>query len=116
MKFLLEIVLTGLAVYIAANLMPGVYIHGFFTALKVGIVLGLINATLGALIKLITLPVNILTLGLLSFFINALMVLLVSNLVHGFYVRGLFHAGIFALVLAVLKMLFHGMAKSSKED
>lgn len=111
MKFILEILLTGLAVWIAAALIPGVYVAGYFSALIAGILLGLVNATIGFILRVLTFPLNFLTLGLVSFIISVLMVLLVSHVMNGFYVHGFFNAALFAIVLAVVKMIFHSLEK-----
>ena len=111
MKFIAEVLLTGLAVYIAANLIHGVSVHGYFTAIGVGIVLAIVNATIGLILRILTLPINILTLGLFSFVISVLMVLLVSRIVDGFYVSGFIPAALFAILLSILKMIFHSLRK-----
>ncbi|EHQ26768.1 phage holin family protein [Mucilaginibacter paludis] len=112
MKFILEILLTGLAIVIAAHILPGVHVNGYFTAVVAGILLALVNATIGLVLRVLTFPLNFLTLGLISFIISVCMVLLVSHLLDGFYVRGFFSAALFAIVLAVLKMLFHTVEKN----
>lgn len=106
MKFIIEILLTGLAVALAAFFVPGVQVDGFFTAILVGIVLALANATIGLLLRILTFPLNILTLGLVSFIITVLMVLLVDKLFDGFNTNGFLSAMFFALILAALKMVF----------
>ena len=73
--------------------------------LVTALVLGLINAFFKPLLLLITLPLNILTLGLLTFVINALLIMLTSALVPGFYVAGFWWALLFSLVLAVVNFL-----------
>lgn len=62
MKFLISLLLSALAVFVAAYLVPGVRIDGFTTALIVAIVVGLLNATVGLVLKLLTAPFNWLTL------------------------------------------------------
>jgi putative membrane protein len=89
MRFILEILLTGVAILIAAYLIPGVYVDGYGTAVLAGIVLGLVNATIGLLLRILTFPLNILTLGLVSFIISVFMVLLVSHLMNSF--KMIFH-------------------------
>ncbi len=111
MRFIIEILLTGLAVFIAAHLIPGVRVDGYLTAVWVGILLALVNATIGLLLRILTFPINILTLGLISFIISVCMVLLVSRLVTGFSVQGFLTAALFAIVLAVLKMVFGAFEK-----
>ena len=110
MRFILEILLTGLAVVLAAYFVPGVNVDGYITAIIVGVLLALTNATIGFLLRILTFPINFLTLGLMSFVITVLMVLLVDNLMSGFSTEGFFSAMIFALVLSVIKMIFGGFS------
>ncbi|HEY0769993.1 MAG TPA: phage holin family protein, partial [Sphingobacteriaceae bacterium] len=78
MRILLEIILMGAAVAIAAFLIPGVTVDGFLTAILAGILIAVVNATIGGILRILTFPINILTLGLMSFIITVLMVLLVD--------------------------------------
>ena len=103
MNFLISLLLSAVAVFTAAYIVPGVQIDGFMTALIVAIVLGLVNATIGFLLKMLTAPLNWLTLGLVSLVINVLMVLLVDNFITGFSTNGFWAAAIFALVLAIIQ-------------
>ena len=80
MRLLLNWLLSALALLIVAHVVPGFYIRGFLTALLAAVVIGLVNATLGLFLKVITLPLTVLTLGIFWFVINALMLLLASAL------------------------------------
>lgn len=111
MKWIIEILLMGAAVAIAAFLIPGVTVDGFLSAIIAGVLIALVNATIGTVLRLFTFPVNILTLGLMSFIITVLMVLLVDSLMDGFNTSGFFSAMFFALVLAIIKMIFGGLSK-----
>ncbi|GFO53801.1 membrane protein [Geomonas sp. Red276] len=102
MTFLFHWLIRALAIIITAYLLPGVRLSGFFAALVTALVLGLVNTFIKPIILLLTLPFNILTLGLLTFVINAFMILLTSAVVPGFQVTGFFWALIFSLVLAVI--------------
>ena len=113
MKLIIEILLMGLAVVLAAFLIPGVQVDGFLSAIIAGILIALANATIGFLLRILTFPINFLTLGLMSFIITVLMVLLVDNLMDGFNTSGFFSALLFALVLAVIKMAFGAFNKES---
>lgn len=115
MRFILEILLTGLAIMIAAYIIPGVYVDGYGTAVIAGVLLAVVNATIGLLLRIVTLPLNILTLGLVSFIISVCMVLLVSNWMTGFKVHGFFNAALFAIVLAIFKMIFNRELKKEKD-
>lgn len=106
MRIIIEILLTGIAVSVAAFLVPGVHVDGFLTAIIAGLLIALANATIGALLRLFTLPINILTLGLMSFIISVLMVLLVDSLMKGFNTSGFLSALVFAVVLSLIKMIF----------
>lgn len=106
MRILVEILLTGIAVAIAAFLVPGVHVDGFLNAIIAGLLIALANATIGAVLRLFALPITILSLGLFSFVISALMVLLVDAFMKGFETGGFFSALIFAAVLSVIKMVF----------
>jgi putative membrane protein len=76
-------------------------------------VIGFLNATLGALLKVVTFPISILTLGLFLLVINGLMLMLASSLVRGFHVRGFFPAFWGAVVLALLGMVIRSATKKS---
>jgi putative membrane protein len=106
MKLIIEILLMGAAVAIAAYLLPGVTVDGFISAIIAAVLIALANATIGTILRLLTFPVNILTLGIMSFIITVLMVLLVDSLMSGFNTNGFFSAMLFAIVLALIKMLF----------
>jgi len=102
MKFLINWLIFTLAIIITAYLLPGVAIESVFAALVAALVLGLINAFIKPLILILTLPINILTLGLLTFVINALIIMLTSLLVPGFSVLGFWWAMAFSLVLSIV--------------
>ncbi len=112
MRFIVEILLTGLAVALASYFVPGVHVNGYFTAIIVGALLALANATIGFILRILTFPINVLSLGLMSFIITVLMVLLVDRFVSGFSTSGFISAMIFALVLALIKMVFGGFNRS----
>ncbi len=106
MRLILHWLLSALALMIVAHLVPGFYIRGFGSALIAALVIGLVNATLGLFLKVVTFPFIILTLGLFWFMINALMLMLASKLVPGFMVRGFGPAFWGAIVLALINLLF----------
>lgn len=96
-----------LAIVITAYLLPAVEVAGFFAALVTALVLGVVNAFLRPLLIILTLPINILTLGLFTLVINATLIMLTSALVPGFYVPGFWWALLFSLVLMVVNMGLH---------
>ena len=104
-RLLVKWLLHALALLITAKLVPGFLIGSFAAALVAVLVIGLLNVTLGALLKLLTLPLGILTLGLFFLVINAVILELAGSLVPGFKVITFGAALIGALVLAILHML-----------
>lgn len=111
MRLLLNWVLSALAVWIVSRVVPGIYVSGPAAALIAALAIGLINATLGALLKLITFPLTVLTLGLFWFVINALMLKLASAFVAGFEVRGFGAAFFGAIVLSLVNSLLHWLIR-----
>jgi putative membrane protein len=115
MRLLLNWVLSAVAVWIVAQVVPGVHVNGAVAALIAALAIGLINATVGALLKIITFPLTLLTLGLFWFVINALMLELASAVVPGFQVRGFLAAFIGAIVLSLVNLVLKGIVMPSKD-
>lgn len=111
MNFLLQWLVSGVAVLITAYLLPGVRVTGFFAALVTALILGLINAFIRPLLILLTLPLNILTLGLFILVINALLIMLAAAIVPGFSVQGFWWALLFGVVLAVIGTVLGAIVK-----
>ena len=105
MALLVQWLLYAVALLIVSKFVPGFLVAGLWPAMIASLVIGLLNATLGLLLKIITFPISILTLGLFLLVINALMILLASSLVRGFTVRGFVPAFFGAVVMALLGML-----------
>jgi putative membrane protein len=93
---------SALSLLIVAHVVPGFQVRSFGTALVASLVFGLINSTLGLLLKVLTLPLTIVTFGLFLFVVNAIMLRLVSGLVAGFYVASFGPAFVGAIVLAIV--------------
>ena len=94
---------------IVAYLFPGIELSGLGAALIAPIVIGLVNATIGLILKIITFPISILSLGLFLLVINALMLQLAAYLVPGFYVAGFWSAFFGAIVLSIVSMILRSM-------
>ncbi len=105
MRMLLHWIVTALAVWITSKLVPGFYVDGAAAALIAAIVIGLVNATLGLFLKVVTFPLTVLTLGLFWFVINAVMIELASALVPGFHIRSFAAAFWGGIVLTLVNML-----------
>ncbi len=102
---------TVLAVLLAAYLIQGFHVADFYTAAIVAVVLGLLNVTLKPLLMLLTLPLNIITLGLFSFVINAGLILLIATFVKGFTVDGFMPALYGGALIAVIGWILHILTK-----
>ena len=106
LRLLLEWLLNAAALLLTARVVPGFEVRSFPAALIAVIVIGLLNVTLGLLLKIVTLPLGILTLGLFFLVINALILKLAGAVVPGFSVYTFGAAFIGALVLALIHMVF----------
>lgn len=100
-------VLNALVFLLIANIIPGIHIASFWTALVVALLWGVIGVTLKPILIILTLPVNILTLGLFTFVINGFFLMLLAKIVDGFEVSGFGAAFFGALALSVLHWFLH---------
>ena len=116
MRLLLHWILSALAVWIVAHIVPGISVSGPVAALIAAAVIGLVNATLGMLLKILTFPLTILTLGLFWFVINALMLELAAALVNGFYVRNFVAALIGAVMLSLVSSVLQWLIMPSRKN
>jgi len=107
MRLLIKWILSALAVWIVAQIVPGIHVSGPMAALVAALVIGLVNATVGLVVKVITFPLTILTLGIFWLVINAVMLELAAYFVRGFEVRGFVPAFIGAILLSIVSSLLH---------
>jgi putative membrane protein len=105
---LLRWLVLTVAVLVASWLLEGIRVTGFVPALLAAAVLGILNAFFRPLLILLTLPINILTLGLFTFLINALMLKIASEVIAGFEVRGFWTAVIGALIIGSVSWFLNG--------
>ncbi|TRX22725.1 phage holin family protein [Flavobacterium franklandianum] len=101
MKLLVRIIITSVLVLVISNFMTGVHVAGFVTSLLVAVVLGLLNIFIKPIFVLLTLPFTIITLGLFLLVINAIIILLCTNIVGGFSVDTFWTALLFSVVLSL---------------
>ncbi len=106
MLILLKWLMASLAIIISAYIIPGITVASIWTALWLALFLGLVNLILKPILIVLTLPINILTLGLFTFVINAMLVLLASTVIKGFEVSGFWTAMLFSIVLSLVSYLF----------
>lgn len=95
------------AILVAAHLIQGFEVKGFWSAFLAAAILGVLNALFRPVLIILTLPINILTLGLFTFVINAILVMMVSGVVGGFEVHGFWSALLGSLVISVVSWLLN---------
>jgi putative membrane protein len=93
--------LTG-AILLASYMLDGIYVSGFTSALGAAAILGILNAFFRPIALVLTLPINILTLGLFTFVINAVMLKMASGVISGFDVRGFWPAVFGSLIISLV--------------
>lgn len=106
-EILIRWVLFALALLFTAWVVPGISLAGFASAMWAALVIGIVNIFIRPILLILTLPINLLTLGLLTFVINALMFWLVSKLVPGFMVSGFLAALVGSIVLSILSVFIN---------
>jgi len=114
-RLLLNWVLSALAVWIVSKVVPGISVSGPVAALIAALAIGFINATVGFLLKVLTFPLTLLTLGLFWFIINASMLKLASALVPGFEVHGFGAALLGAILLSLVSSLLQWLVMPSRK-
>jgi putative membrane protein len=113
MALLLQWLLCAIALMVVSRIVPGFVVRGLAPALIASLVIGLLNATVGLVLKIITFPISIITLGIFLLVINGLMILLASGIVPGFHVNGFVPAFWGAVVLALLGMMIKAIVKDA---
>lgn len=113
MRFIIQLIISTLAVLIASYLLPGVEIkdNNFFTALIVAAVLAFLNAVIKPIMIILTIPITVVTLGLFLLVINALMILFASYLVDDFQVDGFWWALLFSFILSIITSVLEGIKR-----
>jgi putative membrane protein len=116
MGFIIKVLITALAVFVADYFLPGVHINDDAkTVIVVALVLALLNSFVKPILIILTIPVTILTLGLFLLIINALMVKWAAALVDGFTVDGWWPALLFSLIVSFVSYILHGIARRRRD-
>ena len=102
MNVLIKWLISALIIIVIAYILPGAEVSGFIAAIVAALVIGLINAFIKPVLIILTLPINVLTLGLFTFVINALLIMLASAIVPGFSVQNFWWALLFSLLLSII--------------
>jgi putative membrane protein len=107
MRMLVHVVVTAIAVLLIAQFVPNIVVSSFYTALIVAVVWGIIGLTIRPILGILTLPINIITFGLFSFILNALLFWLLATFIKGFEVHGFIPALEGSAILSVVSWLLH---------
>lgn len=101
--WIVKFLVSALAIFIVGTYLPGMHVPNFTTALWFALVLGVLNMLVRPILLLVTLPINLITLGLFTFVVNGFMFWLVTKVVHGFTIDSFLTAIIGALIVSVIK-------------
>ncbi len=111
MAIIFNWILSALAIIVTAYLLPGVSLSGVVAALVLAVVLGLINTFIRPILRILTLPLNIITLGLFGLILNTVLIMLAASVVPGVYIDSFWWALIFGFVLALVNGVFKAFDK-----
>jgi putative membrane protein len=117
MRFIIQLIISTLAVLITAYLLPGVEIvdNNFFTAVIVAAVLSFLNAVVKPIMVVLTIPITLVTLGFFLLAINAFIVMLASHIVDGFHVKGFWWALLFSFILSMVTSVLESVKKRDEQ-
>lgn len=107
LTILLRLIVLTAGIFLASYLVPGVTVEGYGPAIKAALLLGVMNLIAKPVLIILTLPINILTLGLFTFILNAIILWFVGYAVAGFIVAGFFPALLGAIVISVLSIVLN---------
>lgn len=110
MRLFLNWIVSALAIFVSAYILPGVHVASITAAFVAAVVLGIINAIVKPVLILLSLPITILTLGLFTLVIDALLILLTSAIVPGFKIDSFLWAVLFSLVLSIVNSFLHQLS------
>jgi len=112
MSLIIKLLVNALSLIITANVIKGIHLYSFTSAIWAALILGLVNMVIRPIMLIITLPINVLTLGLFTLIINALMLWITSQLVSGFVIDSFFAALIGAIVLSIISTILSFIFKT----
>ncbi|HPA13557.1 MAG TPA: phage holin family protein [Bacteroidales bacterium] len=107
MKFLIRVILSSFSVIVAGWLLKGVHIEDYLTSILVAFVLAILNVILKPILVFLTIPITLITFGLFLLVINAVIALLASHIVPGFYLEGFWWAIAFSLIVSLLNAIIN---------
>ena len=106
MRYLLKGLIYSFSVFLVGYFLPGIFIASFLTAIWFSVLLGILNIFLRPILGLISLPINVLTLGLFGLIINTLLIMLADSLIDGVRIDGFFYALVFGVLVSVVNQIF----------
>jgi putative membrane protein len=112
MKPLIYVFTIAVTLLFISSYVPGILVESFYTALIVALMWGILSLTVRPVLRILTLPINILTLGLFSFVLNALIFWFLATFIQGFHVYGFIPALEGSLILAIVAWAIHAVFKS----
>jgi putative membrane protein len=107
MNYIIKILLTAFAVFILGNILPGIVIDNYTTAIIVAVILGLLNLIAKPIFVILTIPLTIISLGLFLFVINAIIVMIAGYFIDGFLVTNIFWALLFSIILSITESILY---------
>jgi putative membrane protein len=113
-KILIRVLVTAATVYLLSQYVDGIHVDSFYTAFIVAIIWGIMGLTVLPVLKLLTLPITLITFGLFSLILNALMFWLLATFIKGFEVAGFVPALIGTVILSVVAWAMHAAFASTK--
>ena len=113
MNLIIRLLVTAVVAFFLTKILSGVHFDGFSTAIVFAIVLGILNLIVSPVLKILGLPLTILTLGLFSLVINALVILIADYFIDGMTIDGVWWAFIFSIPLSLITSLVNGIFTSS---
>ena len=116
MRLLLHWLMSALVLLLISHFVPGFIVTSFTAALIAALVIGLVNATIGAFLRFVSFPITILTLGLFVLIVNALMLKLAAGLSPGFQIVGFMPALEGAIILAIAHMIIRWITEPSRKE
>jgi putative membrane protein len=112
MNLIINLLITAVVAFFLTKILPGVHFEGFSTAIIFAIVLGILNLIVSPILKLLGLPLTIITLGLFSLVINAIVFLIADYFIDGMTIDGFWWAFIFSIALSLITSLVSGIFSS----
>ena len=109
MRLILKLLLTAVAVLVLAEILPGIQISGYGSAVVVAIVLALLRLIVKPILVILTFPITIITFGIFLLFINAIIILIAAYLIESFQVSSIWWALLFSLLLSLFQAILFSL-------